>query len=533
MDTTRKRNEEKRFFLIGICLLLIVQGVARFAVQPAVGFVLDDWSYWAQAEKFPSASATLVGGLRNPLRPFLHVVQLGAHRVLEDNLVGFATLVTAAYSLALVFFVLFVRELTGKTAPALAAGLLFALLPNLCGHFHWLCIAWGMEFAGLMGILSAWGMVRHIRRGEGWALGISVLGYFLSIGTYEIAIFLPGAYGVLLWGRGWKKWLLTMIPFGVAFATYVAWRLTFAFGWGWSWFGIPPQTNVAISLWDLKHTLADIVSWWGGLKWWQAVADGAEGFAELKWTSATLLVAINVALLAGLASVLTKTERKMTDCSAQNITMPLTTAQLFLFGLVWLAATYLPAILGYLEPRVNYLPGAGLAFLAALALGNIRLDRWLVALLMLAFAGMVVSEGDTKNWADSIRFQKNLFDSMSECQQDWKNAEVLWLDTRELSQRMTPGILGANRHHIDTIDEYRNAGLLRAFAPSDMAELILKGQPGPQVVLDVEYGAHEENGILKWHERYNPEKPMETPIDKVYRMDVFAAGIRKNADVHD
>jgi hypothetical protein len=161
------------------------------------------------------------------------------------------------------------------------------------------------------------------------------------------------------------------------------------------------------------------------------------------------------------------------------------------------------------------------------------MDRLLLPLLLLAFAGMVVAEGDTKNWADSIRFQQNMFATMQELRDDWENSEILWLDTRELSQRMTSGILDGNCHHIGTIAEYRNAGFLRGFAPSAMAELILEGKPGPQVVLDVEYGAHEEDGVLKWHERYNPEKPIETPMARVFRLDVLDAGTRSSTDVRD
>ena len=43
----------------------------------------------------------------------------------------------------------------------------------------------------------------------------------------------------------------------------------------------------------------------------------------------------------------------------------------------------------------------------------------------------------------------------------------------------------------------------------------------------MEYGAREEDGVLKWHERYNPEEPRETPMDRVYRLDALEAGMDK------
>ena len=122
------------------------------------------------------------------------------------------------------------------------------------------------------------------------------------------------------------------------------------------------------------------------------------------------------------------------------------------------------------------------------------------------------------------KYNENMFKTMAERRGEWEEAEVLWVDTRELSHRLTPGMSSGNYHHIDTIAEYRNAGLLRGFGPSSMARLILAGKTGPQVILDVEYGAREEDGVLKWHERYNPEMPKETPMEKVYRLDAFAAG---------
>ena len=529
METTIKPVAEGKWFFLALCLLLLVQLTVRFAVQPAVGHVLDDWSYWAQAEKFPTAWATLVGGLRHPLRPFLHGVQLSAHRALGGNLAGFCGLAMVGYSLTLALFVLFAKELTGKASLALAAGLLFAVLPNLCGHFHWLCVAVAFGLFGQpMYLLSAWALARYARNGGAWVLGFSVMGYFFGIGTYEVGIFLPVAYAVLLWGRGLKKWILDLLPFGVALAVYAAWRLTLGFGWGWSWFGIPPQTEVGLSLWELKHTLAGVVSWWSGLNWWRAVADGAGGFAELPWGMAAALVVANGILLGALGVALARLDRTENQGPSPS---PFGTGRLVLFGTTWVVATYLPGFLGYLVPRINYLPGAGLALLAAVGLNRLKMDRWLALLLALAFAGMVVGEGDTKNWADSIRFQRNLYETMEASRPDWENAEVLWLDTRALSQRMTPGILSPNRHHIDTIAEYRNTGFLRGFGPAAMAELILAGAPGPQVVLDVEYGAHEEDDMLKWHERYNPDKPIETPMERVCRMDMFEAGI--GATVHD
>ena len=521
-ETTSTGTNCNKWLLLGVFLLLLVQLVTRFAVQPSVGFVLDDWSFWSQAEKFPSAAATLVGGLRNPLRPVYHGIQLFSHRLLGDNPAGFGILCASGYSLALLLLFLLLKELTGKNAAALGGAALFAVLPNLCGHFHWPAVAVGYDWgAQNMALLSAWMLFLHARREKKWAWAVSVLAYLLSIGTYEAGIFLPMAYAVLLWGRGWRQWFVSLLPYGIALGIYAAWRLTLGFGWGWSWFGIPPQTNPSLSLYELKHTFAGIASWWIGLDWWCAVGDGATGFAELPWTLASALVALNAAILGLLGLSL----RRLAGGNPRGPSAPtFSAARLSLLGIVWIAATYIPALLGYLVPRLNYLPGAGMALLAALAMGRIHHKYWLPLLSAAVFAGMVIGEGDTKNWADSIRFNRNLYESMQATRTDWENKDVLWIDTRELSQRMTPGILDAGRHHIDTIAEYRNAGLLRGFAPSAMAELILKGEPGPKVILDVEYGAHQEGDTLFWHERYNPDAPRQTPMERVFRIDAFEAG---------
>ena len=524
-ETTSTGTNGKKWLLFGVCLLLLVQLVTRFAVQPSVGFVLDDWSFWSQAEKFPSAASTLVGGLRNPLRPGYHGLQLLSHRVFKDNLVAFGILSATGETLSLLFLFLFLKELIGKKGAAIGGALLFAVLPNVCGHFHWLCVTVGHNIGAMeMFLLSAWGCARYAVRRKKFALAVSLMAYLCGIGTYEAGIFIPLAYGVLLWGCGWKKWFMTMLLYGMALGIYATWRMTNGFGWGWSWFGIPPQTMPELSFYELKHTFAGIVSWWGGLEWWRAVGDGATGFAELPRSLATILLFTNVILVGLMGWSLSRLPENAVERSEATTHDALSGRKLFLAGVVWIGATYIPVFLGYLVPRLNYLPGAGMALLAALAMGRIHHKYWLPLLSAAVFAGMVIGEGDTKNWADSIRFNRNLYESMQATRTDWENKDVLWIDTRELSQRMTPGILDAGRHHIDTIAEYRNAGLLRGFAPSAMAELILKGEPGPQVILDVEYGAHQEGDTLFWHERYNPDAPRQTPMERVFRIDAFEAG---------
>lgn len=515
---------------LGILILLLVQGVVRFAVRPTTGFVLDDWSFWSQAEKQSSMMEAFVAGLKSPTRPMGCVQQCLFH-LCKGQVAAYDVMGVLAYSLSLLLVFVLVRELTGRVSTGFIAGLLFAVLPNLCGHFHWLCLVAGPVPPFFLA--SAWLMAGYARRGGRLVLFAGVALYAIGIAGYEIGIFLPMAYPVLLWKRGWKRTAATLAPFGVVLAAYVAWRVTAGFGWASA--GVAPQFTPGLSGYALKHTAADIVSWWAGLDWWRAIGDGATGFSELPWSQATLLLLADGMLVALSGWWLWKAQSVEMPAPSQEKTRDnhFGNATLVLFGVAWVAATYLPAFLGYMAPRLNYLPGAGVAFLVALAAGRMKLERWLGLVLGVVFAGMVVGEGDTKNWGDSIRFQENLFQTMKEHRADWQDSEVLWLDTRELSNRLTPGLVAPNCHHIDTVAEYRNAGLLRGFGPSAMAELILKGRPGPRVVLDVEYGAHEENGVLKWHERYDPAKPFETPMDRVYRLDVLAAGTRSSADVRD
>ncbi len=531
MDSTAKPGKARNWVFYGLCLLLLIQGIARFAVQPAVGFVLDDWAFESHAQSLGSVRSVVLDGLMNPTRPLSLAVQQVQYLLYGERIVPYWWASVISYSLALALFFALVLELTGKPWIAFVAGLIFAVLPNVCGHFHWLCYAVGP--VQLVYLPSAWLMARHARRGERWTWWGSLFWYATGLGFYEVGVFLPLAYAVLLWDRGWRKAFRSLLPFAAVLAVYAAWRFTAGFGLG-RHIGVAPQFTPGTSWWTLKHTAARLVSWWTGQDWWRAVGDGATGFSELPRRLAAVLLSANALLMFLAGCWLWKTDvSPLSPEEPPDMGNRFGTLRLVLFCWFWIGATCLPVFLGYFAARLNYLPGAGIAFLVALVLERIRPDRWLPLMLATAFAGMVVAEGDTKNWADSIRFQRNLYASMADCRADWEKAEVLWLDTRNLSQRLTPGILADNCHHIDTIVEYRNAGFLRSFGPSSMANLILEGKPGPQVVLDVEYGAHEDNGILKWHERYNPDKPFETPMERVYRLDVFAAGTRSVADGTD
>ena len=515
----------KTSHLLGLIILISLLVTTRFSVRPAVGFVLDDWAMLRDAIGQGSTWDVFSNGLKSPTRPFGTGLQQTLFRLFLERVALYEGMSIVCYSMALLLVYLIARELTGREGIAFAGSVLFAVLPNVCGHFHWICLT--VSPGQLVYLLSAWLLVRHVRRAEKWSLGGAVFWYAVGLGTYEVGAFLPGAYAVLLWRRGWKKCLAALLPFGIALGVYAAWRLTAGFGMLRD-VGVAPQFNAGLSLYGVKHTAADIVSWWAGLDWWRAVGDGATGFSELPWPKALALWVANVVLVILSGVWLWRTnKREEVEDDPNTQRDGFGDGTLAVFGVAWVAAAYVPVFLGYLAPRLNYLPGAGLAFLAAVGLGRMKMERWLGVVLTLVFAGMVVGEGDTKNWSDTIRFQRNLYETMKERRAEWENAEVLWLDTRELSHRLTPGLLSDNRHHIDTVAEYRNTGLLRGFAPSAMARLILDGKPGPQVILDVEYGAREEDGVLKWHERYNPKELRETPMNRVYRLNVFEAGLDK------
>ena len=529
MNESHVCKSKKIWLLAGLLLVLSIQGLVRFSIQPAVGLVLDDWAFLSGFKSLPSTWGGVFGGLHSPTRPLSAIPETMVWRLFSDWLAPYAWYSLLGYSMAVAFVFLLVRELTGKASGAFVAVLLFVVLPNVCGHFHWMCLLVGQ--GQLPYLLAVWLLARYARRGGLWTLGGALFAYAVGLGSYEVGAFFPAACAVLLWRRGWKKCVAVLFPFGVAFGVYAAWRLTAGFGLGRS-SNVAPQFEPGMTWYTIKHTAAGIVSWWGGLNWWRAIGDGVTGFSELPWMQAALLLLANAGLvvLSGLWLWNTRTTELTATSDGKTANTLWSNATLVVFGMAWVAATYLPVFLGYLAPRLNYLPGAGVAFLVALVLDRMKMERWFGLLLVLVFMGMVVGEGDTKNWSDTIRFQRNLFETMKERRAEWEGADVFWLDTRDLAHRLTPGLLSGNRHHIDTIAEYRNTGLLRGFGPSAMASLIMDGQPGPQVILDVEYGAHEENGILKWHERYNPDKPMETPMERVYRMDAFAAGIQKGAD---
>lgn len=512
--------------IAALLLVLLVQLLVRFAVPPAVGFVLDDWSYREEVLHYDSLSDAVVAGILHPHRPFLHAIQLGINWVLRDNLSAFLLLSATGYSLALFLLFLLLRELTDRPVAAIAGTLVFALLPNQCDQFHWLCIAipYGL-FCQPLCLLSAWCLVRYARRGGTALLAVSAIAYFFACGIYEVGVFLPMAYAVLLLGRSWKRWFADLTPYGIAFALYASWRLTNGFGWGHSWFGIPPQTGIALDLYNLKMTVAGIVSWWGGQNWWRAVGFGGIGFGELPWTRAAVFFVADLALLGGLAFALRRLGRRETRHVPPA---PFPTGRLLFFGATWFAATLIPALLAYFVTRINYLPGVGVVLLLTGRASRIRPSRWLPVLLPLALAGMVVAQGDSLNWASTIRFQNNLARTLVNTQSAWQDAELVWLDTRSLAHRLSPG-LGPVDFHVDTIAFYRFSGLLRGFGPTAMMDHATGHGNHPPVILDVEYGAHQEGDTLYWHERYNPDAPHKTPMERVCRIDAFEAGKSKTA----
>lgn len=502
-----------------ILLVLLLQFVSRYLPAPQAVWVADDWANAARSSFYASHAEAARIGLQDPNRPLsMAAVEVG-YRVFGDRAWTWTLVSLAANSLLLLAILKMALELTGRREIACTAGVVFALLPNLTETYHWSTQVLNEVTCGLVPYaLSGWLWVAYVRRGGAWRLAISTLAYGVGLFSYEAGILLPGAYLTLIaWRREPGKGFLRMAPFGLVCLFYVAWRTTNSFGLNHAWL-YPPHMQAGLSFWSVGWNLREIAKWWGGDYFFGAMLNGVRSFATLSPWPRRLLAAGDVAAVLAIGAGLWKLAGKGMDREPFGRWRPI------LFGLAWAGAAMVISLVSYTAPRLNVLPAIGISLLAALLLGRLPFRVWAPLLFVPAVLALVANQGTAENYRQAGRLCRGLYATLEATQGQWRNKEILLVDTRSLRQRQAPGVAPYDE------DERRwaqlgNAVLMRGFVPKRMVQRITgQKDPGILVLHDVEYGARIEGARLFWHNRYNPDRPHANSMADVFVVDFMEAG---------
>lgn len=505
-----------------ILAILCLQIWSRYLPAPGAVLVVDDWSNLTRSTFYASHLEAVLGGLQDTPRPLSSMAVGLVYRLFVTHALYWTLLSLAGNSLLLLAFMKMALELTGRRGVATAAGVVFALLPNLTETYHWSTQVLNEVACGLVPYaLSGWMWVAYVRRGGGWRLALSALTYGVGLFSYEAGILLPAAYLVLLsWKKAPLKSMLRIAPIGATGILYLAWRSTNAFGMNQA-IHYPPHMQVGPSLYGVVVNAWDLVQWWIGDHMAGSMLNGFEAFASIPlWTRRFLFVAnCSVAALMGwgLRKLFAADRNESRDSLFGGM-------RVALFGLVWTGAAMAISLISYAAPRLNVLPAIGISLLAALALGRWPFRAWAPLLFVPAVLALIANQGTAENYRQAGQLCRR-FNSFLEASQDqWRDKEILLVDTRSLRQRQTPGLAPYNEDQ-RRWTQHGNAVLMRGFVPYGMVCRITgQQQPDIQVLLDVEYGARIEGDRLLWHNRYNPSRPHTNSMADVFVVDLLETG---------
>ncbi|MBU1910062.1 MAG: glycosyltransferase family 39 protein [Verrucomicrobia bacterium] len=503
--------------------VLLLQFVSRYLPSPWAVFVADDWPNYARSTFYASHAEAALTGLQDPNRPLSMAAVEVVYRLFGTHRSYWTALSLLSNSLMLWFIMRMGLELTGSRRVAVLQGVLFALWPNLTETWHWSTqILNEVTCALLFYALSGWLFMAHVRRGGAWRLTVSALAYGIGLFSYEQGILLPAAFlAILPWRRERWRAVWRMIPFGLLFLLYGAWRTTGAFGLSDA-SHYPPHMQVGgFSWWFLGWNARQVAHWWIGDRFFGAILAGLDSFATLSlWTRRALMLG-NVAAVTVGVWLLRRLFQKDEEAPS---TPGIATGQAVAFGVVWSGAAVATSLTSYTAGRLNILPAMGLALLGGLLLARLPWRIWLAALFVPAVICLAANQGSAENFRQAGEFNRRLFVHLQDTRSKWENKEVLLFETASLRHRRTPGLLGPVSSAEATWAEYGNALLFRGFVPLGMVQLIARGGAAPAHVLhDVECGARIEGDELFWHTRYQPEETHRTPMTRVFVVDVWAA----------
>jgi hypothetical protein len=488
---------------------------ARYLPHPAATLVADDWPNLARAESYPDAGTAFRVGLQDPNRPVSMAVLDVVFRAAGTRAWPF-TAISIAGNLALLLIVMrLAMELSGRRAVAIAAGICFALLPNVYETTHWSTQVVNEVACALVGYAaSAWLFARWARSG-GWPLlAGSVASYAVALFSYEAGLFLPASYVLLMRERPLAiRNLLRLAPFGVAMAAYAAWRATNAFGMNHYWH-YPAHMQAGVSAYALAWNAWQFAHWWAGEHLIEAVLAGWNGFMQLgPWTRRMLLL-LNAAAVYAAIKALRATQDE--EPSGPRAGRPAA------FALAWIAASMLPLLISYTASRLNVLPGIGVALSFGLLLGRRTSLPALAALAVPMWIAMAALQGTTEQFRQAGEFNRRLYAHLEATQAEWRDKIAIVFDTRGIRERQARRLIGPAGEHERTWAQYGNALLFRGFVPRGMVERIAGDRRVPvQIVHDVENGARLEAGAWRWHARFDPSRSVVAPEDAVFYVNLL------------
>ncbi|HPF98877.1 MAG TPA: glycosyltransferase family 39 protein [Kiritimatiellia bacterium] len=508
----------------GMLLLFIAclafQLYSRFSAGLYTGLSNDDWIQFHLAKTCTSLADVWKLPLNEPDRPLYVGMSTTAFYLLGDNPQAFTLYSVLAYSLILLLSMLLVKEITGNRTTTALFGLIFALLPNLTESFHWAAmITVAYMQAAYVGSALCW--VLYIKHNRPVWLACSVISFAVAISSYEFGIGLPFVYLLLLPRRQWRRYSLRLIPFVAVIGLYATWKLTGCFGMGTGVYTAPrrPDFTPMTLYWNAKDT----ASWWLMENMLGSFRKGLDAFATLRPWPARILFLGDIAVVAALLILLKRTSPSSTEpTNASPAPFPSTAVVSFSIG--WAVVSQALCLVSWTAGRMNFTPAIGWALLAAFLLGRIPNKTWRSGFAVIALLCLLANQGTAVAWRDSATFQRRLYQFLHAHASELSSHDIVLFDTRELRQRLTPGLLSAPGEHWSLWAHYGNAALLRGVHLRAMVKLVLLNQPIPNCMHDVEHGATIDGDMLAWHEWYDPSKPQQSPLSSVYVVDCFAAG---------
>ncbi len=497
--------------------ILALQFASRYLPCPAAVWVADDWANASRSPFYASALTAAATGLQDPNRPLsMAAVELG-YRLIGPRAWGWTLVSLAANSLLLLAILKMALELTGRRRVAAAAGMVFALLPNLTETYHWSTQVLNEVSCGLLFYaVSGWLWVAHLRRGGAWRLALSALAYGIGLFSYEAGILLPGAYVLLVaWRREPLKGALRLAPFGLVGLAYAAWRTTNAFGWNQVWH-YPPHMQAGVSWEGIRWSAREVAHWWGGEHFIAAARAGFRSFAALPAGLRLGLVAVNALGAAGIGWGL----RRLAAQEAQeNPAPPFRILAAAGFAGSWALAAAAISFLSYAAPRLNVLPAIGVALLAALALARLPFRAGTPVLCLLALLAMAANQGTAESYRQAGKWNREIFACLQANRDQWRGKEIVLFDTASLRRRLPESVAVVP----DSWAHHGNAPLARGFTFRGMVKLAAgRKEPGVVVLHDAEHGARIDGDRLVWHARYDPTRPRTNRLADVFIVDAAA-----------
>jgi len=498
--------------LIGSTLFLLAfQWVSRHAGAPVVDFVVDDWRLWHIASSCSSLSEAFGQMWNWPDRPLGAGMMMSSYYLLDDNILAYNLLgyfYTALYLLAGVGAV---YALSRDWVVAFSYGVIFSVLPNLTESYQWhtMTVSYGLGFAAYL--FTVWFWTRFMETGHWVWLGAATGMFFIALFSYEIGILTPAALLVLVPRSHWRRGLIGIAMLGGIVLAYMAWKFTDGFGTSGTLLFPKRQLDMDVAgfIWNAK----EVIRWWMGSRLLEAIANGLDGFLSLSRNH--MIVLTPVTIIAATASVLLW---KRFGNGVSMETAPVSPVRLMIFGLVWFGVVNVITVLAWPGGRMNYLPAFGFSLMLAVIARRLLPSTPGIAAIALITLSMYSNQGTARQWADAGRFNRALFDYLSNTRDIWLDKPVIVVDTREVRDRLTPGLLTPPSRDILVWGHYGNATLIRGAFVYTMTEII--GDYPGEVMLDMEYGIQRDGDDIVGHGWYNQDVIWRRPLTEVYWLDL-------------